>query len=108
MIPAFSLSALHTLLDISASTDPKYATVLFCYEAHCAAVRIRIYAGAWTANTEPDWVKMIFVGVVPEIIEKLLCDVKAFLEPENIARVAAEKRASRVAKLEQQLQETKA
>lgn len=105
-----SRESIHALLDISLDTPKETAHVFFAHQAHVKSIDVRIYVGGWITDSHPDFLSSIYTDsdIVDALgAEGLLENVRAYLDPENLARVAEQKKADRVANLEQQLQEAK-
>lgn len=106
MTPQIALSkssyeAIHELLDISLTVDPKLATVFFSHQANCGVIMIDIHLGGWSQGVPPD--KTMWISPAGITAERASEELRAYLSPENLAAVAAQKRAARVTALEQQL-----
>lgn len=91
-----SREAIHALLDISLDTPKDTAHVFFSHQAHVKAIDVRIYVGGWVAEATADFSSTIYTDsdlVETRGAEGLLENVRAFLAPENLARVADQKKA---------------
>lgn len=100
-----SREALHALLDIGLDTPPTKARVSVRTSVAYDRVGVDIYAPEFEDGDEPlaSWWPPI-----ESDIAVILTAVRIFLSDDNLAAVAASKRAARIAALEQQLAEAQA
>lgn len=102
-IPTTSREALHAILDLALDTENETASIFFSTSPHCGVVNVDVHTSGWKQGVGPDFQLWISDKSEFDTSEKALAQLQAHLEPENLARIAAEKRKKRVETLRQQL-----
>lgn len=103
-ITSNSRAALHAILDISLSADPALAKVQFMTSAQ-GNLTVAVFAPDFQAGDEA---LLYWFAQRDENLSGVAEDIRQQIEPENLARIAAEKREKRVETLRQQLAEAEA